>query len=135
MREIKFRAWLKEKKEMIDNARPDFFCKQLNYLCNNSVGGQDVLGVSTEDIEAMQYTENNTREILEWINENNKYENKNKDIDFLIEEIESFKRFDLDVYGKTLVTVELGDYVVKGQDGEFYKVKKDVFESTYEEVR
>ena len=34
-------------------------------------------------IEAMQYTENNTREILEWINENNKYENKNKDIDFL----------------------------------------------------
>ena len=25
MREIKFRAWLKEKKEMIDNARPDFF--------------------------------------------------------------------------------------------------------------
>lgn len=86
-------------------------------------------------IEAMQYTENNTREILEWINENNKYENKNKDIDFLTEEIESFKRFDLDVYGKTLVTVELEDYVVKGQDGEFYKVKKDVFESTYEEVR
>ena len=37
-------------------------------------------------IEAMQYTENNTREILEWINENNKYENKNKDINFLIEE-------------------------------------------------
>ena len=32
-------------------------------------------------IEAMQYTENNTREILEWINENNKYENK--DITFL----------------------------------------------------
>lgn len=25
MREIKFRAWIKEKKEMIDNARPDFF--------------------------------------------------------------------------------------------------------------
>ena len=86
-------------------------------------------------IEAMQYTENNTREILEWVNENNKYENKNKDIDFLIEEIESFKRFDLDVYGKTLVTVELGDYVVKGQDGEFYKVKKDVFAQTYKEVR
>ena len=56
MREIKFRAWLKEKKEMIDNARPDFFCKQLNYLRGNSAGGQDVLGVSTEDIELMQYT-------------------------------------------------------------------------------
>lgn len=56
MREIKFRAWLKEKKEMIDNARPDFFCKHLHYLCDNSSGGQDVLGVSTEDIELMQYT-------------------------------------------------------------------------------
>jgi len=56
MREIKFRAWLKEKKEMIDNARPDFFCKQLHYLRGNSAGGQDVLGVSTEDIELMQYT-------------------------------------------------------------------------------
>ena len=68
MREIKFRAWLKEKKEMIDNARPDFFCKQLNYLCGNSAGGQDVLGVSTEDIELMQYTglkDKNNKEIYE----------------------------------------------------------------------
>lgn len=86
-------------------------------------------------IEAMQYTENNTREILEWINENNKYESKNKDIDFLTEEIETFKTFNLDVYGKTKVTVEVGDYVVKGQDKEFYKVNKEVFETTYEEVR
>lgn len=86
-------------------------------------------------IEAMQYTENNTREILEWINENNNYENKDKDIDFLTEEIESFKRFDLNVYGKTKVTVEVGDYVVKGQDEEFYKINKEVFETTYEEVR
>ena len=68
MREIKFRAWLKEKKEMIDNARPDFFCKQLHYLRGNSAGGQDVLGVSTEDIELMQYTElkdKNNKEIYE----------------------------------------------------------------------
>ena len=86
-------------------------------------------------IEAMQSTENNTREILEWINENNKYESKNKDIDFLTEEIETFKTFNLDVYGKTKVTVEVGDYVVKGQDKEFYKVNKEVFETTYEEVR
>lgn len=68
MREIKFRAWLKEKKEMIDNARPDFFCKQLHYLRGNSAGGQDVLGVSTEDIELMQYTglkDKNRKEIYE----------------------------------------------------------------------
>ena len=68
MREIKFRAWLKEKKEMIDNARPDFFCKQLHYLRGNSAGGQDVLGVSTEDIELMEYTglkDKNGKEIYE----------------------------------------------------------------------
>ena len=56
MREIKFRAWLKYKKEMVDNARPDFFSKQLHYLRDNSAGGKDVLGVSTEDIELMEYT-------------------------------------------------------------------------------
>ena len=68
MREIKFRAWLKYKKEMLDNARPDFFCKQLHYLCDNSAGGQDVLGVSTEDIELKQYTglkDTNNKEIYE----------------------------------------------------------------------
>lgn len=56
MREIKFRAWLKYKKEMVDNARPDFFSKQLHYLRDNSAGGKDVLGISTEDIELMEYT-------------------------------------------------------------------------------
>lgn len=86
-------------------------------------------------IEAMQYTGNNTREVLEWINEDNNYESKDKDIDFLTEEIETFKTFNLDVYGKTKVTVEVGDYIVKGQDKEFYKVNKEVFEATYEEVR
>ena len=96
MREIKFRAWLKEKKEMIDNARPDFFCKQLHYLCGNSAGGQDVLGVSTEDIELMQYTElkdKNNKEIYEgdivkflngifeviWCNEKASFMLKNKE--------------------------------------------------------
>lgn len=33
-----------------------FFVRQLHYLRGNSAGGQDVLGVSTEDIELMQYT-------------------------------------------------------------------------------
>lgn len=68
MREIKFRAWLKYKKEMVDNARPDFFCKQLHYLYSNSAGGKDVLGVSIEDIELMQYTglkDKNEKEIYE----------------------------------------------------------------------
>ena len=68
MREIKFRAWLKYKKEMVDNARPDFFSKQLHYLRDNSAGGKDVLGVSTEDIELMQYIglkDKNGKEIYE----------------------------------------------------------------------
>lgn len=68
MREIKFRAWLKYKKEMVDNARPDFFSKQLHYLRDNGAGGKDILGVSTEDIELMQYTglkDKNNKEIYE----------------------------------------------------------------------
>ena len=38
---------------------------------------------------------------------------------------------------KTLVgvmTAELGDYIIKGVQGEFYPCKPDIFEATYEKV-
>ena len=35
--------------------------------------------------------------------------------------------------GKTL-TVNCGEYIVKGEDGKFTKCKPDIFEKTYEQV-
>lgn len=32
------------------------------------------------------------------------------------------------------MTAELGDYIIKGVNGEFYPVKKDIFHKTYEIV-
>lgn len=33
------------------------------------------------------------------------------------------------------MTASLGDYIVKGIDGEFYPVKPDIFEQTYEVLK
>ncbi|CAC8189808.1 hypothetical protein EF899_14685 [Staphylococcus aureus] len=33
------------------------------------------------------------------------------------------------------MTASLGDYIVKGVDGEFYPVKPDIFEQTYEVLK
>lgn len=42
------------------------------------------------------------------------------------------------IYIETLegtMTASLGDYIVKGVDGEFYPVKPDIFEQTYEVLK
>jgi hypothetical protein len=33
------------------------------------------------------------------------------------------------------LNAQVGDYIVKGINGEFYPVKPDIFEATYEEVK
>ena len=33
------------------------------------------------------------------------------------------------------MTANIGDYIIKGVNGEFYPCKPDIFEKTYEEVR
>lgn len=43
-----------------------------------------------------------------------------------------------DLLIKTLegvMTANIGDYIIKGVNGEFYPCKPDIFEKTYEEVR
>ena len=32
------------------------------------------------------------------------------------------------------MTAQLGDYIIRGVNGEFYPCKPDIFEKTYEEV-
>lgn len=34
-----------------------------------------------------------------------------------------------------VMTADVGDYIIKGVNGEFYPCKPDIFEKTYEEVK
>lgn len=56
MREIKFRAWHKEKKEIVDAEEIDFMNKVINYIDNDYENNrQEIRGAYFEDIELMQY--------------------------------------------------------------------------------
>ena len=57
MREIKCRAWLKEKKEIVNVEEIDFMNKVINYIDNDYENNrQEIIGACFEDIELMEYT-------------------------------------------------------------------------------
>ena len=57
MREIKFRAWHKEKKEIVKVEEIDFMNKVINYIDNDYENNrQEIIGACFEDIELMEYT-------------------------------------------------------------------------------
>ena len=75
-------------------------------------------------IEAVQWDGRNTRDII-------KFMGKNFEFSFLP---------DGETIDLTINTLEgnmhasVGDYIIKGVDGEFYPCKPEIFEKTYEEA-
>jgi hypothetical protein len=74
-----------------------------------------------------------TIEALQWMGEN-----LNEVRDFVGEHLQFKYRSGVPrIYIKTLegdLFAAVGDYIIKGVNGEFYPCKPDIFEQTYEEV-
>ena len=71
-------------------------------------------------IEAMQWTGNNLEDLRDFVPEKFRHNKVNQPLG--IKTLEG------------VMTVSVGDYVIKGIRGEFYPCKPDIFEATYEAV-
>lgn len=73
-------------------------------------------------IEAMHFTDITKDQVFNWITCNKSAEYKNLEPILKIQTLEG------------VMTANLGDYIIKGVNGEFYPCKQDIFEKTYEVV-
>ncbi len=78
------------------------------------------------EVEAMQYTEEKRDEVIRWCD----CQHTSIDEDGAEYELENLRIHTLE--GKMMA--RLGDYIIKGVQGEFYPCKPDIFEATYERV-
>ena len=77
-------------------------------------------------IEAIQWDEKNTDEIIAFVGEN--YAIKNRVIDDVLRRVLFIKTLEGDHLASP------GDFIIKGIKGEFYPCKPDIFEKSYEGV-
>lgn len=80
-------------------------------------------------IEAMRVTQSNAAGVVLWINHCGGYA---REVFTALDD--RLVGVDIDTL-KGLMGVSLGDYVVRGIKGEFYPVKPDIFEATYEVIK
>ncbi|MBE6058231.1 hypothetical protein [Clostridium sp.] len=74
-------------------------------------------------IEAKQWNEDNTAEILNWLGDIGIGYMKNSVVTYIdIKTLEGY------------ITASPKDYIIKGVNGEFYPCKPDIFKKTYELV-
>lgn len=85
-------------------------------------------------IEAIQWTGSNLKEVLEFTGKHPKFSEWFKSF----EEYEEYVKKDRNIF--KIFTLEgtmeasVGDYIIKGVQGEHYPCKPDIFVATYEEV-
>ena len=91
-------------------------------------------------VEALQWNGKNVIDIYNFLEDKNvetQYEVNSEGKNFYID----FSRGQCvtgDLMIKTLegtMKADIGDYIIKGVNGEFYPCKPDIFEKTYEEVK
>lgn len=78
-------------------------------------------------IEAMPFRRENAEEVASWCGGQVVHDVKPSDHD----DVATWVRIPT---LEGVMTAQLGDWVIKGVQGEFYPVKNDIFEATYERV-
>lgn len=84
-------------------------------------------------IEAMRYDGTNADQIVEWsgarfMSVRTAWRNPDNPNEYLREEVLAVKALEGDM------VIRVGDYVIRGVEGEFYPCAPSIFEATYERV-
>lgn len=73
-------------------------------------------------VEAIKYTLENSKDVFDFAKGKIRHDLLPQSTDLRIKTLEG------------VMTVSVGDYIIKGVQGEFYPCKPDIFEQTYEVV-
>ena len=100
------------------------FIRILIHLSYNSAFSKSLDAEKPVAIEAIQLTDDNHSEIIQWLSSYN---------------VESYTLKSTDPSGLYIKTLEgvmkanIGDYIIKGVKDEFYPCREDIFKMTYDE--